>query len=131
MRLQISLRHNIESVFITELIPVVIIGVVAGTHSVHVQLLHHQHILTHTLTRDIIAAIGIHLMAICTLNENRLTIDEQLPIRHTHIPKAYTLADDLTTCHQLQSVEVWIFCRPKVNTFKCEGCTSPSEGLIE
>ena len=70
-------------------------------------------------------------MTICSLNENRLTIDEQLSVRHTHIPKAYTLADNLTTCYQLQSVEVWIFCRPKVNTFNCEGCTSPSEGLIE
>ena len=69
-------------------------------------------------------------MTICSLNENRLTIDEQLPVRHTHIPKAYTLADNLTTCHQLQRVEVWIFCRPKVNTVKCEGCSPPCKGFI-
>ena len=72
-----------------------------GAHSIHIELLHHEHILEHTLSGDIVAPIWVHLVSISTLDEDRLTIDEELTTRDTYISEAYSLADNLS-------------CRPKL-----------------
>ena len=50
----------------------------AGTYGIDVQLFHDADILDHTLHRDHIAAIGVELMTVGTLDEDRLSVDEQL-----------------------------------------------------
>ena len=49
-----------------------------SAYGIDVQLFHDADILDHTLHRDHIAAIGVELMTIGSLDEDRLSVDEQL-----------------------------------------------------
>ncbi len=93
--LLIGLSSDIETIFITEVIPAWIVGIVTGAHCIDIQTLHNLNILYHAVDRDDISAVGIHLVAVCTLDEHRLSIDEKLAVLDFHLAEARFLRDDL------------------------------------
>ena len=76
MTLEVRLSGEIDTVFVAEVIPAWIIGIMAGAHGIDVELLHDADILNHALYADDVAAVGVELMTVGTLDENRRAIDE-------------------------------------------------------
>ena len=95
MTLLVGFSSHIKTIFVAEVIPHGVIGIVAGTHSVDVQAFHNLNVLNHTLAADHISAIGIHLVAVGSLDEYRLTIHQQLRILDFHAAETNLLGDDL------------------------------------
>ena len=52
----------------------------AGAHCVHIQFLHYADVVDHVLLGDDIALVGVHLVAIRALDEDRLAVDKQLAV---------------------------------------------------
>ena len=95
MTLQITLGSQVESVFVAEVVPTWIIRIVAGTYSVDVQLLHNLDILNHTVNRYNVTTIRIQFVAVGTLNQNRLSVHQQLSALNLNVAETYTLFDYL------------------------------------
>ena len=74
MRLNIRLGTDIETVDVTELVEVGIVGVVAGADGIHVELLRQLHVLQHPLARNDASGIRVGVVAIDALDEDRLAI---------------------------------------------------------
>ena len=62
----------------------------AGTNGVDIELFHNADVLNHALTRNHVAAIGVHLVAVCALDEHRLTVDEELRVLDFHLAESRT-----------------------------------------
>ena len=75
VRLNIRLGTDIETVDVAELVEVGIIGVVTGADSIHIELLSQLHVLQHPLARHDASGIGVGVVAIGALDEDRLAID--------------------------------------------------------
>ena len=93
--LDVGLGCKVDAVLVAEVIPARVVGIVAGAHGVDVQLLHDLDVLNHTLHGDDIAAVGIQLVAVGTLDENGLTVDQQLATLDFHLADADALANRL------------------------------------
>ena len=76
MAFEIGFSTDVEAILVAKVIPIVVIGIVAGAHGVDVHLLHLEHILEHTFATDHITSIGVKFMTIGALDKNRLTIDK-------------------------------------------------------
>ena len=85
--------RDIESVFVAEIIPNGIIGIVAGAHGVDIEPLHDLDVLQHTFARDDVASIGIHLVPVGTLDEHGLSVDKQLLVFDLHLAESHALRD--------------------------------------
>ena len=66
-----------------------------GTHGIDVQLLHDLDILNHALHGYDVATIGIELMTVGTLDQDRLAVDEQLSAGNLDMTEAHLLAHHL------------------------------------
>ena len=64
-----------------------------STDSIDIKTLQDFDILYHTLHTNNIAAIRIQLMAVNTLYQNRLTVDQQLLVLDFHFTEAHFLSD--------------------------------------
>ena len=104
--LEVRLSGEIDTVFVAEVIPAWIIGIMAGAHGIDVKLLHDADILNHALYADDVAAIGVELMTVGTLDENRLAIDEQLSPLDLYMAEAHFLAHDFQNFFTLFELEL-------------------------
>ena len=95
MTLDIRLSCHIDAVFVAEVIPAGIIGIVTSAHRVDVQILHDLNILNHAFHRDKITTIGIEFVTVSALNQDRLAVDEQLSVLNFDMTEAHTLLDHL------------------------------------
>ena len=75
VRLNVRLSTDVETVDVTELVEVGIIGIVAGADGIHIELLSQLHVLQHSLARHDASGIGVGVVAIGTLDEDRLAIN--------------------------------------------------------
>ena len=91
----VGLSGDIETIFVTEVIPAWIVGIVTGTHRIDVQPFHDLDILNHAVEGDDISSVGIHFVAVSTLDEHGLSIDEQLTVFDFHLAETDFLRDDL------------------------------------
>ena len=76
----IGFGAKVDAVLVAQLIPIGIVGIMAGTYGVDVHLLHLLDVLQHALTTDDVASVGIHLMTIHTLDEDGFAVDHKLGI---------------------------------------------------
>lgn len=90
--LLVGFGHDIESVSVAKVIPQRIIGIVAGAHRIDVEALHHLDVLYHPLFGEQIAAVGVGLVAVDTLDEHGLAVDKQLAALDFHAAEANVLA---------------------------------------
>ena len=79
VRLDVGFVHDVEPVFVAEVVPQRHVGIVARAHGVHVQPLHLADVAHHLFARDAVARVGLHLVPVDPLDENRLAVDQQLP----------------------------------------------------
>ena len=89
MALLIGLGKDIQTVLVTQVIPLRVVRIVAGAHSVDVHALHLLDVGNHALTRHDIATIGIHLVAVGTLDVDGLAVDEQLTVLDVHTAETH------------------------------------------
>ncbi len=61
----------------------------AGTDGVDIQALHHLDVLNHALHAYVVTSIRVHLMTVGTLQENRLTVDQELLVLDFHLAETY------------------------------------------
>ena len=93
--LDIGFGYQINAVFIAQIIPARIIGIVAGADCVDVHLLHYLNILDHTLQRYHISAVGIHLVTVGTLYEYGLSVYQQLAVTDLNLTESHLLRNNL------------------------------------
>ena len=92
--LEVRLGGEIDTVFVAEVVPTWIVGIVAGAHGIDVELLHDADILDHTLDADDIAPIRVEFVTVGTLDEDRLAIDQQLASTDLYVAEAHLLTHD-------------------------------------
>ena len=76
----ISLGYDINTVFVTQIIPQVCIRIVTGTNRIKVVFLHHLDVLQHTFAGNHISAVRIHFMTVCSLKQYRLPVCQDLAV---------------------------------------------------
>ena len=96
MRFEVCLSGDVDTVFITKVIPARITWIVAGTNGVDVQLLHDLDILNHALQAHYVSTVRIHLVAVGTLHQHRLSVNEQLCILDFHVAESHFLRNHLS-----------------------------------
>ena len=76
MAFDVGFSYHINAVLVAELIPIVVVRIVASTHGIQVELFHYLDVLNHALFGNDITAVRIQLMTIGTLDKDRLTIHQ-------------------------------------------------------
>ena len=89
--LDVGLGGDVDAILVAKVVPTGIVGIVAGAHGIHVQLLHHLNVLNHAVNRYDITAIGVQFVTVHTLDEDGLTIHEQLLVFNLHLAETYAL----------------------------------------
>ena len=100
--LDVGLGRDVDAVFVAEVIPAGVVGIVAGAVGIHVKLLHHLDVLNHAFYAYHIAAVGVEFVAVGTLDEHRHAVDEELLVFDFNLAEAHTLRYAL---HHLAAVE--------------------------
>ena len=78
VRFDVGLGHNIDAVFIAEVIPDFVVWIVASAHGVDVVFLHYLEVLNHSFTRYAVSSVRVELVAVGAFEEHRLAVDENL-----------------------------------------------------
>ena len=89
MALEIGLGGNVDAVFVAEIIPERIVGIMTGTHCIEVMGFHDGDILEHPLGRHHISSIGIKFMAVSALYQHRLPVDKHIAVAHLNFAETY------------------------------------------
>ena len=95
MALQVALSSQVDTILIAQVIPTWIVGIVTGTHSIDVQLLHNLDILNHAIHAHDVATIRIQFVAVGTLNQDSLTVHQQLSALNLNMAETNLLLDNL------------------------------------
>ena len=66
-----------------------------GTHGIDVHLLHDADILQHPFTGHHITVVGVHLVAVGSLNQYRTSVDAELSALDFHLAEAHLDGDNL------------------------------------
>ena len=125
--LDVGLGHDIEAILVTKVVPAGVIAVMASAYSIHIELLHDADVLYHAVDADNVAAVGIKLMAVSTLDQDGLTIDKYLSALNLYVAEADALAYGLNDVAALVlegeggGVEVGQFSTPGLSVGHGEG----------
>ena len=92
VRLDVGLVDDIQAVAVAELVPEGVVGVVAGTYSVDIQLLHHAHVAQHLLSRHAVRPVRAHLVTVHALDEYGPAVDQQLRVLDFHAAETHVQA---------------------------------------
>ena len=90
--LDVGLVHDVEADLVTQVQPARVVGIVRGAHGVEVVLLHQANILQHRLDGHGLAPIGVVVVAVHALYDDRHAIDAYLAIRQLDLAKAHPAA---------------------------------------
>ena len=93
--LQVALSSQVDTILIAQVVPTWIVGIVTGTYGIDVQLFHYLDILNHALYTYNVATIRIQLVAVGTLNQDRLSIYQQLSALNLNVAETNLLLDYL------------------------------------
>ena len=93
--LQVGFGCEVDTILVAKLIPTWVVRIVAGAYGIDVQLLHDLDVLNHALHRHDVAAIRIQLVAVGTLDENGLTVDEQLAALNLYVAETDAQGNNL------------------------------------
>ena len=104
MTLDVGFCHHIDAILVAQIIPVVVVWIVRGAHSVDVKLLHDLDVLQHALLRHHVATVWIQFMTVGSLEEHGLSVHQHLCILDFYLAEAHLDGDHLqhlSTLHQL------------------------------
>ena len=114
MALHISFGYEVDSVLIAELVPAVVVRIMAGAYCVDVELLHQLDILYHPGLAHGIAPVRVELVAVGTLEEYWLAVDEHLCVPDFYLAESYLNRYGFAAGAGVEGIEVWSLCRPLV-----------------
>ena len=95
MTLEVSFSHEIETSRVAELIPTGIVRIVRSANGIDVKLLHDADILTHAIHAHHITTIRIEFMTVNTLDEDGLSVDQQLTTLDFNMTETDSLTNNL------------------------------------
>ena len=93
--LLVRLRDEVQTILVAEVVPARVVGIVACAHGIDVEPLHQLDILYHALAAHIVAPVGVHLVAVGSLEEYRLAVDEHLRVLDFYLPESHLLRNHL------------------------------------
>ena len=82
--LEIGLIPYIDAIFIAQIVPARVVGVMAGAHGVDVVLFHQADVCQHRVHRYGFTAALFVFVTVNAANVNWTSVDEQLPILYLH-----------------------------------------------
>ena len=123
VRLDVAFVDHIDAIFVAEVIPPGVVGVVASAHCVDVEFLENLYVTYHLFFREYISTFCTDFVAVCSFEEDRLSVDEQLGVADDNLPEADIHEADFfgaVACCRGDSelVEIGAFCAPQVD-FSC------------
>ena len=133
--LNVGLSCDVNAILVTEFVPTWIVRIVAGAHSIYVELLHHLNVLNHTFHTHHITAVWVKFVAVNTLDEDGLSVDEQLLVLDFHLAETDALWDALkkfvaVVKRNVEIVEVRNLCRPCLDVCQLPSLIVESDGAI-
>ena len=75
VRFDVGFVHDVETVFVAEVVPQRRVGVVARAHGVHVEAFHLADVAHHLFARDIITRVRLHFVPVDAFDEDRFAVD--------------------------------------------------------
>ena len=102
MALHVGLSHQVDAVFVAEVIPAGVVRIVTGTDGIDVEVFHYLDVLHHAADGDDVAAIGVEFVTVGTLEEHRLAVHQQLGVLDFHLAEAHTLRNGLNQIGAVQ-----------------------------
>ena len=117
MALDVGFSRDIDTILIAKVIPARVVRVVAGTVGIDIELLHALDILNHAFHAHTVTTVWVEFMAVNSLDEHRLTIDEQLSVLDFHFSESNFLPDYLSHLVSFfmsdeQLIKMWSLSRP-------------------
>ena len=76
----VGFADDVEAVFVAELVEAWIVRVVGGADGVDVELLHELDVLSHGGFCDVVAGVGVVVVAVDAFNHDGLAVDEELAV---------------------------------------------------
>ena len=95
VRLDVGFVDHVQPEPIAEPVPLGRVRVVGRAHGVHVELLHERDVTHHEVVRHVLPTLGIDLVAVGALDQNRLPVDEQAAVPDFHLAEADERGNDL------------------------------------
>ena len=95
VRFDVGLVVDVQAVFITEVVPIGIVGVVRCPHSVDVVRFHQPDVLEHRFARHHVSRFEVVLVAVHAFDEDGLAVDQQLLVPNLDLSKSNAFPDGL------------------------------------
>ena len=114
MALQIRFGDEIEAEFVGKIIEVRVVRLVGSTNGVDVALLHPDHVGTHSLVRHGPAGVGVVLVSVHTVYDDRLAVHQHVGTTELNTVEADLLADVLLSGVENHSVKSGCLSGPQV-----------------
>ena len=113
VRLDIGFRHHIDAVAVAKLVPVIVVGIVAGSYGIDIVELHQLNVLKHSFARHHVTAVRVYFMSVHTFNQHRLSVDKQLGVFDFHFSEPHLQWYDFRIAERsAQRIEIRGFGRP-------------------
>ena len=113
VRLHIRLGDHVDAVAVAEVVPAVVVGVVAGAHRVDVVQLEEGYVTDHVLHRDGAAVLGIALVAVDALDLDGPAVHQERVADYPLLLEADLLRADVVSLPDDERVEVGVLRRPE------------------
>lgn len=85
MAFDVGFVPDIETIAVAELVPILVVGVMAGADGIDIEVLHKHNIELHLLAADILAGIGAMLVAVDAADSDRPAVDTELAGAHNSV----------------------------------------------
>ena len=88
MRFKICLVENVDAVLVAEIVPAVVVGIVAGADRIVIELLHHADVADHGLQGEGLPGPAVVFMPVHALDENASAVEQKVAPLQTDVPEA-------------------------------------------
>ena len=95
MAFEIYFGNEVEAQFIGKIVEVRMVRLVGSADSVDVALLHSDHIRTHSLVGNSSTRVGVVLVSVHAVDDDRLAVDQHVGATHLDTMEANFLADEM------------------------------------
>ena len=87
--------EQVNAVAITKIVPGLLIRIMGAADGIDVELLHQLNVALHESRRDRLAAVRINFVSVRALDQNALSVHEQIAVANFNFPEADVARNDL------------------------------------
>ena len=113
MDLYVGFVDDIETIFVTQLIKLRCVRIMAGADSIEIVLLHQAHIFADMLQCNSRTHIRITVVTVGSAETDFLTVQVYNGIPDADFTETDALTDGFVVSGQRQCIQVWMFCIPE------------------